>query len=475
MMRVVFLLFAEERGLLPADNELYVAAYSAGRLCAKLERQALETSEDDLEHSYAAWHRLLALFDAVYYGIDHQRLSIYPHDGSLFDTTTFPWFPRTIDDRTVLHVLRAVQYVETGVGKSRERRKLSFRELNVEQIGCVYEGLLAYSGFRADEVTVGLIGKVGAEAEVPLRDLENLAAQCRDAPALAERLAEAYKSSTIGSAKALARKLASPADANGAQARKKLLAAVRGNGDLAERLLPFYQLIRHDLRQLPFVILPGELFVTESPLRKNTGTHYTPRRLAQRVIARSLEPLVYSPGPLQTADTSKWRLKKPDEILALNIVDIAMGSGAFLVSAAQYLADRLVESWIREGDEAALLSQISRVIGDVDEDQVVISARRQVIEHCLYGVDINPAAVEITKVSLWLISMAPERPFTFLDDRLKTGDSLLGITSDEQLWHMHLDPARGGEIRADLFQWTAPGQALLEKLADDRLRIADIP
>jgi hypothetical protein len=89
-------------------------------------------------------------------------------------------------------------------------------------------------------------------------------------------------------------------------------------------------------------------------------------------------------------------------------------------------------------------------------------------------VDINPAAVEITKVSLWLISMAPERPFTFLDDRLKAGDSLLGITSEDQLWHMHLDTVRGQTVHTDLFQWTAPGRALLEKLADDRLRIAEI-
>lgn len=474
MMRIVFLLFAEERGLLPADNELYATTYSAGRLCARLERQALESSEDDLEHSFAAWHRLLALFDAVYYGIDHHRLFIYPHDGSLFDTTAHPWFPLSIDDRTVLHMLRAVQYVETGTGKARERRRLSFRELNVEQIGYVYEGLLAFDGFRAEDVTVGLIGKEGAEAEVRLRDLEGLAARHSDVASLAAELVKEYKSSGIGSSASLAKKLGSNGSTDTAQARKKLLATVRGDAALADRLLAFYPIIRHDLRQLPFVVLPGELFVTESPFRRNTGTHYTPRRLAQRVVSKALEPLVYAPGPLQTSDPSKWQLKSSDEILALNVVDIAMGSGAFLVSAAHYLADRLVEAWIREGDESALLAQISRVTGDGDGDPVIVEARRHVIERCLYGVDINPAAVEITKVSLWLISMAHERPFTFLDDRLKTGDSLLGVTSSDQLWHMHLDPERGREIHTDLFQWTAPGQALLEKLADDRLRIAEI-
>lgn len=74
MMRVVFLLFAEERGLLPADNPVYEAAYSAGRLCDELTQRVSETgSEEELEHSTAAWRRLMALFTAVYYGVHHPR------------------------------------------------------------------------------------------------------------------------------------------------------------------------------------------------------------------------------------------------------------------------------------------------------------------------------------------------------------------------------------------------------------------
>lgn len=474
MMRIVFLLFAEERKMLPSDNDLYATSYAVGQLCAKLERRALESSEDDLEHSVGAWHRLLGLFDAVYYGIDHPRLAMYPHDGSLFDTTTTGWFPRTIDDRTVLHMLRAVQFIETGAGKARERRKLSFRELQVEQIGYVYEGLLAYDGFRANEVTVSLVGKRGFEREVALPELEAQAAGTGAIPELAARIAQEYKDSGIGSARALERRLAPLATAEKEDARRKLLAATRGDYRLAERLMPFARVIRDDLRGLPVVIMPGELFVTESPLRRFTGTHYTPRNLAELVVKDALEPLVYSPGPLQTYDRSQWVLKSSDEILALKVADIAMGSGAFLVSAAHYLGERLVEAWTREGDERALLSQISRVVGDTDEDPVVIEARRQVIEHCLYGVDINPAAVEIAKVSLWLISMSPDLPFTFLDDRLKTGDSLLGITSLDQLWHMHLDPDRGRDIHHDLFRWVEPGRALMEKVADARLRVTEI-
>ncbi|GIF48210.1 hypothetical protein DFJ67_3503 [Asanoa ferruginea] len=432
MMRIVFLLFAEERKLLPADNDLYATAYSAGRLCAELEQRANEGSEEDLEHSSAAWHRLRALFNAVYHGIDHPRLKLHGHDGSLFDPEATSWLPLSVDDRTVLHMLRSVQYVEVGSGRSRERRTVSFRSLDVEQIGYVYEGLLSFEGFRAQDVTVGLIGKQGLEDEVALTDLELTRERSDD---LAKALAEKYKDSKIGSVAALTKRLAPLDGVEHEEARKKLLAVTGGDYLLSERLLPFFGLLREDLRGLPVVILPGALYVTESALRRNTGTHYTPRFLAEEVVEGALEPLVYEPGPLQTADKSQWRLKSGKEILALKVADIAMGSAAFLVAAARYLAGHLIEAWSREGEEKALAHRehgVERLV-DADDDPLVIEARRQIIEHCLYGVDINPMAVEMAKLSLWLVSMDPQRPFTFLDDRLVAGDSLLGIGNRSML------------------------------------------
>jgi len=472
MMRIVFLLFAEERGLLPADNELYASTYSAGRLCAELERRALEGSEDDLEYTSVGWHRLLALFAAVYGGVSHPRLTMHAHDGSLFDPAQFPWLELGVDDRTVLHMLRAVQYVEIGTGRSRERRTLSFRSLDVEQIGYVYEGLLSFDGFRATDVVLGLAGKKGSEAEVELRELESLAARCPDVPALAALLTTEYKNAGIGSAKALEKRLAVRRGAESEDARRKLLAVVRGDYPLAERLLPFFGVIRWDLRELPTVIMPGALYVTDSPLRRNTGTHYTPRELAEEVVHHALEPLVYAPGPLQTAATDEWKLRSSSEILALKVADIAMGSAAFLVAAARYLGARLLEAWTLEGDERA--QAYSRQEVQTDEDPVVVDARRQVIEHCLYGVDINPMAVEMAKLSLWLVSMDPTRPFTFLDDRLAAGDSLLGITSLEQLEYMHLDPAEGRRLHSDLFGWAGGIQSLVGHVASERRGIAEV-
>ncbi|WP_306369524.1 Eco57I restriction-modification methylase domain-containing protein [Nocardiopsis sp. CC223A] len=481
MMRMVFLLFAEERGLLPSDNDLYASTYSAGRLYDELADRARGDSEDSLENGYEGWYRLNALFNAVYHGVDHPRLRMHAHDGSLFDPKEFPWLPLDIDDRTVLHMLRSVQYVQVGRGRRREPRKLSFRALDVEQIGYVYEGLLSFDGYRAEELVVGLVGKEGAEEEVPLRELEELATRHPDVEGLAEALATAYKASGIGSKGKLVKALAPLSAEETVEAHTKLRSVVRGDERLVEQLLPFYRIIRWDLRDLPMLVRPGELYVTESPLRKNTGTHYTPRFLAEEVVEGALEPLVYEPGPLQTADTGEWKLKSSEEILSLKVADIAMGSAAFLVAAARYLGDRLIEAWTAEGDPRVVGADGSTVRGTdelrEDDDPVVVEARRQVIEHCLYGVDINPMAVEMAKLSLWLVSMDPKRPFTFLDDRLAAGDSLLGITTLEQIEYMHMDPKAGRKLHGGentLFDFTSGIRELVTRAARSRHELTNI-
>ncbi|RDS63957.1 Eco57I restriction-modification methylase domain-containing protein [Streptomyces sp. M7] len=481
MMRVVFLLFAEERGLLPADNEVYARSYSARFLRDELKARADEEGETSLEHTTSAWHRLIALFHAVHGGVDHPgsgfRLPAY--DGSIFDPDKYPWLERTtpllpIDDRTVLHMLQAVQEVRVGKGKDREVRTLSFRALDVEQIGYVYEGLLSFDGRRATEHMVGLIGPEGLEHEVPLRELESLAAKAGGSPkTLAKSIHEKWKDpKPPATAGQLEKKLAPLGAEDAAEARRRLNAVTK-DAALTERLLPFVGILRDDLRGLPTVIPNGALYVTESSLRKNTGTHYTPRFLAEEVVLHALEPLVYEPGPLQTADTGEWRLKSADQILDLKVADIAMGSAAFLVAACRYLADRLIEAWENEGRTDAMVYRAGRAVdavtaADAEQDPVVVEARRQVIEHCLYGVDINPMAVEMAKLSLWLVSMDPERPFTFLDDRLVCGDSLLGVHSMEQLQSVHMKPQGQTDVLAE------QARELVDQLTCERLAITAI-
>ncbi|WP_439333397.1 Eco57I restriction-modification methylase domain-containing protein, partial [Streptomyces cahuitamycinicus] len=414
-------------------------------------------------------------------GVDHPGSGFHlpAYDGSIFDPDKYPWLERTtpllpIDDRTVLHMLQAVQEVRVGKGKDREVRTLSFRALDVEQIGYVYEGLLSFDGRRAAEHMVGLIGPEGLEHEVTLRELETLAAKAGGSvKTLAKSVHEKWKDpKPPATAGQLEKRLAPLGTEDAAEARRRLNAVTKDPA-LTERLLPFVGILRDDLRGLPTVIPNGALYVTESSLRKNTGTHYTPRFLAEEVVLHALEPLVYEPGPLQTADTGEWRLKSADQILDLKVADIAMGSAAFLVAACRYLADRLIEAWESEGRADAMAYRAGRAVdavtaADAEQDPVVVEARRQIIEHCLYGVDINPMAVEMAKLSLWLVSMDPGRPFTFLDDRLVAGDSLLGVHDMEQIQSVHMKPTGQTDVLAE------QARQLVDQLTRERLAITAI-
>ncbi len=483
MMRVVFLLFAEERRLLPSDDDLYVTGYGVGQLVEQLEQQASLAGEQALEHRTAAWHRLLALTRAVHAGVAHEDLRLPAYGGGLFDPGRYPWLeghrpgepaaaarPPAVDDRTVLRMLRAVQYVQIGG----ERRRLSFRALDVEQIGYVYEGLLELEIRTAGEVVLGLHRparwprKIKHDSEASLAE----AAARQDDGTLVTWLAErtGWPAATVKA------RLAGGATADQRAAIARVTGADPG---LAAAIAPLAGVLRYDERGLPAITLPGGRYVSRSSRRAATGTHYTPRSLAEEVAAGALEPLVYRPGPLDTADESAWQLRPSPEILQLRVADIAMGSGAFLVAACRYLADRLVEAWRAEGRADALAARLHqdsyRAGADAEAEQVLLEARRQVAEHCLYGVDINPLAVEMAKLSLWLITMDRERPFGFLDDRLVSGDSLLGLTSLDQLEELHMDPAAGRRLHAGTLDFTSGWRTLLLRAAGLRRRITATP
>lgn len=436
LMRIVFLLFAEERGLLP-EHDLYRSSYAIARIREQLQREATATSVESLDHSWEAWHRLLAASNAVFGGASFQDMRMPAYGGSLFDPARFPWLQATdrqgrlrvrLSDRAMLAVLRAVQTIEDGA------MQLSFRDLDVEQIGYVYEGLLGYSAAYVPEVTVGLHGKGGFEPEIALTELEEIADAASSPTDFAKRLTEHLKKTQEQSKPRTANQIAKAYGADeptaAADARTRLRHALLGDDELAERLEPFHGLIRDDLRGFPYVIPAHGLVMTESPQRANTGTHYTPRSLAEEVVLHALEPLVYSPGPLDTEDRGQWKLKSSAEILDLKIADIAAGSGAFLVAAARYLADRLIEARANEGLDVTHESDLNRW------------AVREIVARCLYGADINGMAVEMCKLSLWLVSMDPGKPFSFVDDRVFHGNSLLGVTTEEQLKAQHIYPQR---------------------------------
>lgn len=141
--------------------------------------------------------------------------------------------------------------------------------------------------------------------------------------------------------------------------------------------------------------------------RKATGSFYTPRSVTEYLVRRTLAPLV--------AEASS------EAILRLRVLDPAMGSGAFLVAACRYLASAYEAALVREGVVT------SADLGDADR----VRFRRLIAQRCLYGVDLNPTAVHLARLSLWLATLAADAPLSFLDHHLRPGDSLVGASIEQ--------------------------------------------
>lgn len=448
LMRVVFLLFAEERALLP-QHQMYRESYAISGVRVDLEHHAQNDTEEALDHTWETWHRLLAASTAIFSGATFEDTRMPAYGGSLFDPARFPWLRTTnpqgqlsvrVSDRVMLQVLKAVQIAHVGG----EARQLSFRDLDVEQIGYVYEGLLGYSAEYTRDVVVGLQGKSGYEPEIALTELRTIVDAATNGADFAKKLIDHLGKTQPNAKPATARQIAKAFEADdettAADARTRLGFVLLGHTELVDQLAPLHALIRNDLRDFPYVVPENGLVMTESPQRANTGTHYTPRSLAEEVVLHALEPLVYSQGHLLADEDSDRVLKSSTEILNLKIADIAAGSGAFLVAAARYLADRLIEARAKEGLSADANGDSRRW------------AIREVVARCLYGADINGMAVEMCKLSLWLVSMDPGKPFSFVDDRVFHGNSLLGVTTERQLRAQHIDPPHSRILQRKLLQ-----------------------
>ena len=175
-------------------------------------------------------------------------------------------------------------------------------------------------------------------------------------------------------------------------------------GGVYEQLLELHPEIN------PTAVSTDKRFVLEVSAgseRKTSGSHYTPESLVQVCLDTALEPL------LNERLAGKKGPEAEKVILALKVVDTAVGSGHFLIGAAHRMAKRLAA--VRTGDTEP-------------SPDAYRTALRDVIRSCLYGVDLNPMAAELCRVALWLESMEPGKPLSFLDHHIKIGNSLLGAT-----------------------------------------------
>lgn len=382
LLRLVFLLYCEDGGVLPMEHPLYLENYSIGKLVDRLEQERVLYPEA-MRHRYGAWARLCALFRLIHGGIRHGDLVLPPRQGDLFNPDRHPWLegrfsehaaagaPPPVDDGVVLDVLDRLVYLEN--------QRLSYRNLDVEQIGSVYEALMALELRRCGTRTVPVRGGGWLELGEALDDEQPLRVVAA-ATGLKER-------ELLQRAPALARFRVSGS-------RREDEAA------LVEALRPVMDGARPERG-------PGQHVLVGGAERRRTGSHYTPTSLTRPIVARTLEPVLgEAPSSARILDTK--------------LCDPAMGSGAFLAEACRYLGQKLLDSWVREGG-----------LPPTAKGDPLLLARRSVAERCLYGVDKNPFAVQLARLSLWLVTLAKDQPFTFVDHALREGDAVIGLTAGQ--------------------------------------------
>jgi len=283
--RILFLLFAEARGLVPMWHPVYRDRYTIDSIVS-----ALLTGT----RVRGVWNAVNAISRLVYNGCTAGELKVTAFNGRLFSPSATGAIDRTrIDDDLMSRAVLSIS--STPGSRSNGRTRITYRDLDVEELGAVYEQVLDY------EPRSGQLSRT--------RDL-----------------------------------------------------------------------------------------------RKSTGAFYTPRALTSHVVRETLAPLVAG--------------RTADQILRLRVLDPAMGSGAFLVSACAQLAEAVEEAWTREGTWHR--SDVA------PSDRVAL--RREIAQRCLFGVDLNPTAVQVARLSLWLTTLAADKPLTFLDHRLVAGDSLIGAS-----------------------------------------------
>ena len=215
-----------------------------------------------------------------------------------------------------------------------------------------------------------------------------------------------------------------------------------------------------DLHATPDLVPKGAMVLQPSEERRRSGSHYTPRALTEPIVRTTLKPIL---SRLRGTD---GRAPRPAQILDLKLCDPAMGSGAFLVEACRQLGDALVEAWHAHGEMPAI---------PPDEDAVIF-ARRLIAQRCLYGLDRNPVAVDLAKVSLWLVTLAKDHALTFVDHALRHGDSLVGLSRKQvEAFHWDTDVPRfqAGFETMQVREHVAKVAELRQRIRDADERVSD--
>jgi hypothetical protein len=367
LYRLLFVLFAESRGLLPVDQPHYSASYSLQRLRQSLERRPPAGSP----RTYRLWRRLQALFALLCQGSATAQLHLAPCCPSLFDPAATPYLQTLhVPDAALREIVHALVCKQGAAGCE----PIDYRHLGVETLGALYESLLEFEPRIATEPMHEIRQREGRAIVVPARSNCDPVTGAVRSPILRE-------------------------------------------------------------------ISAGSLYLARGAGRKVSGSYYTPPPLVRYLVAATLGPLVS-------------RCQSAEEILDISVVDPALGCGAFLIGACHYLAE----------EYARRLHGLAPAPAPLPLSEAQLRPyRRLVAERCLYGVDLNATAVELARISLWLITQADPQSLAeadsqdqnsqdaFLLTNLRCGNSLIGSSPCSAL-SPDGAPARGAS--------PAPGRGL---------------
>ena len=421
LYRLLFLLYAESRDLLPAKEvrgyfEASITklkrevAEAAGTIADEVEGKLRKTYRDD---SYALYDRLARLFTVVDQGDPALNVPVY--NGGLFLTQ-----PQRDDDSPEAHAARFLNttkvsdrdlacalnhLVRDEDPKRHDLVFIDFKSLGVRQLGSIYEGLLEFK-VRIAPHKLAVTKEKGREVYVPFADLD-------------ER----------------------------EQARSER------TSNIVKKSAAYLENDKHE--------------------RKATGSYYTPDPIVKYIVEHAVGPVLEEKfekvRPLlrkaqadraaffkqQEAFRKQGMRPKPDaqadlvgrevvdELFDIKVLDPAMGSGHFLVEAVDFITDRTL-TFLAAFPWNPVLAHLGRmretILAEMDEQGIAIDPKRltdvnllkrQVLKRCIYGVDLNPMAVELAKVSLWLDCFTLGAPLSFLDHHLRCGNSLIGVTVEE--------------------------------------------
>lgn len=368
LFRLLFVLFCEDRLLLPyGSNQSYTKACSLSRQHHDLRDRLLSPS------STAVWQDWSALFDIIDQG--KATYGVPAYNGGLFEADAHPFLQRVElpDDYAfrVLDQLRRAPEIPGDV--SSDRVRVDYRDLAIQHLGNVYEGLLELHPRYASAPMVVIrskgAGKTSERTIAVADDIPDGFAPTETTYAAGEVYLETDKGDRR---------------ASGSYYTPDHIVSYIVENTLGP-------LCRDIDQQLGVEI-------------KGVETAYKAARGARREALG--------------VDLERLRGEYDDRVLRLTVLDPAMGSGHFLLLACQYLAEQIATN-----PHAADPGEPDDAAGD---EPTLMFWKRRVVERCLYGVDKNPIAVELAKLALWLETVAVDRPLSFLDHHLRHGDSLVG-------------------------------------------------